>query len=209
MRCFTEMTSIVFLITCLTGISTVPFLINRHSSWREPINPYYVNTGYALAPATSANDSEQQSMSSDADTLSLTDSSVYVHIYRHKNTHRSILTTASWRNIPSESLERFNFTTPSRVNLAGFSSSKKLAASSAKAQIFRQWKGRCAGKAQYYMSLAAVSGGWSQSSVLCTQNYCHFPPALLWEQKQICSPLRRTICSLSTPMKASKCHYLC
>lgn len=115
-RCFTETTSIVFLITCLTGISSVPFLINRHSSWREPINPYYVNTGYALAPATSANDSEQQSMSSDADTLSLTDSSVYVHVYRHTNTHGSILTTASWRNIPSESLERFNFTMPSRVN---------------------------------------------------------------------------------------------
>lgn len=48
----------------------------RHGSWREPFNPYYVNTGYALAPATSANDSEQQSMSSDADTLSLTDSSI-------------------------------------------------------------------------------------------------------------------------------------
>ncbi|NXN87234.1 AXIN1 protein, partial [Bombycilla garrulus] len=47
----------------------------RHGSWREPVNPYYVNTGYALAPATSANDSEQQSMSSDADTMSLTDSS--------------------------------------------------------------------------------------------------------------------------------------
>ncbi|XP_062868554.1 axin-1 [Trichomycterus rosablanca] len=48
----------------------------RHASWREPFNPYYINTGYALAPATSANDSEQQSMSSDADTMSLTDSSV-------------------------------------------------------------------------------------------------------------------------------------
>lgn len=44
--------------------------------WREPVNPYYANMGYARAPATSANDSEQQSMSSDADTLSLTDSSV-------------------------------------------------------------------------------------------------------------------------------------
>ncbi|XP_063510799.1 axin-1 isoform X5 [Pongo pygmaeus] len=48
----------------------------RYGSWREPVNPYYVNAGYALAPATSANDSEQQSLSSDADTLSLTDSSV-------------------------------------------------------------------------------------------------------------------------------------
>lgn len=40
------------------------------------MNPYYVNTGYALAPAASANDSEQHSLSSDADTMSLTDSSV-------------------------------------------------------------------------------------------------------------------------------------
>lgn len=47
-----------------------------HRPWREPVNPYYANMGYARAPATSANDSEQQSMSSDADTLSLTDSSV-------------------------------------------------------------------------------------------------------------------------------------
>ncbi|NP_001081874.1 axin-1 [Xenopus laevis] len=48
----------------------------RPGTWREPVNPYYVNTGYAGAPVTSANDSEQQSMSSDADTMSLTDSSV-------------------------------------------------------------------------------------------------------------------------------------
>ncbi|XP_028842884.1 axin-1-like isoform X2 [Denticeps clupeoides] len=61
----------------------------RHGTWREPINPYYVNTGYALAPATSANDSEQQSMSSDADTLSLTDSSVDgVPPYRYRKQHR-------------------------------------------------------------------------------------------------------------------------
>ncbi|XP_058141590.1 axin-1 [Dasypus novemcinctus] len=48
----------------------------RHGSWREPVQPYYVSSGHALAPASSANDSEQQSLSSDADTLSLTDSSV-------------------------------------------------------------------------------------------------------------------------------------
>ncbi|XP_071373968.1 axin-1 isoform X1 [Centroberyx affinis] len=61
----------------------------RHAPWREPINPYYVNTGYAMAPATSANDSEQQSMSSDADTLSLTDSSVDgVPPYRYRKQHR-------------------------------------------------------------------------------------------------------------------------
>uniref|UniRef100_A0A3Q1ERC3 Axin-1 n=1 Tax=Acanthochromis polyacanthus TaxID=80966 RepID=A0A3Q1ERC3_9TELE len=57
--------------------------------WREPINPYYANMGYARAPATSANDSEQQSMSSDADTLSLTDSSVDgIPPYRYRKQHR-------------------------------------------------------------------------------------------------------------------------
>lgn len=61
----------------------------RHPTWREPFNPYYINTGYAMAPATSANDSEQQSMSSDADTLSLTDSSVDgVPPYRYRKHSR-------------------------------------------------------------------------------------------------------------------------
>ncbi|KAM4025217.1 axin-1 isoform 1-T3 [Anomaloglossus baeobatrachus] len=61
----------------------------RPGSWREPVNPYYVNTGYAVAPATSANDSEQQSMSSDADTMSLTDSSVDgIPPYRLRKHHR-------------------------------------------------------------------------------------------------------------------------
>uniref|UniRef100_A0A8C7QF18 Axin-1 n=1 Tax=Oncorhynchus mykiss TaxID=8022 RepID=A0A8C7QF18_ONCMY len=69
----------------------------RRVPWREPVNPYYVNSGYAMAPATSANDSEQQSMSSasDVDTLSLTDSSVYVlaqrkrqQCYRRMRTNR-------------------------------------------------------------------------------------------------------------------------
>ncbi|KAB1251937.1 Axin-1, partial [Camelus dromedarius] len=60
-----------------------------YGSWREPINPYYVNSGYALAPATSANDSEQQSLSSDADSLSLTDSSVDgIPPYRIRKQHR-------------------------------------------------------------------------------------------------------------------------
>ncbi|MEQ2160193.1 hypothetical protein GOODEAATRI_031107, partial [Goodea atripinnis] len=45
--------------------------------------------GYARAPATSANDSEQQSMSSDADTMSLTDSSVDgIPPYRYRKQHR-------------------------------------------------------------------------------------------------------------------------
>ncbi|XP_029014151.1 axin-1 isoform X2 [Betta splendens] len=61
----------------------------RHTPCREPTNPYYVNTGYAVAPATSANDSEQQSLSSDADSISLTDSSVDgVPPYRYRKQHR-------------------------------------------------------------------------------------------------------------------------
>ncbi|XP_023138301.2 axin-1 isoform X1 [Amphiprion ocellaris] len=61
----------------------------RHEPFRETINPYYVNTGHVKAPATSANDSEQQSMSSDADTISLTDSSVDgVPPYRYRKQHR-------------------------------------------------------------------------------------------------------------------------
>ncbi|XP_056136114.1 axin-1-like [Lampris incognitus] len=61
----------------------------EYRPWREPVNPYYVNMGYARAPATSANDSEQQSMSSDADTLSLTDSSVDgIPPYRYRKQHR-------------------------------------------------------------------------------------------------------------------------
>ncbi|XP_070269494.1 axin-1 isoform X1 [Myotis yumanensis] len=61
----------------------------RYGSWREPVHPYYVNSGYALAPATSTNDSEQQSLSSDADSLSLTDSSVDgIPPYRIRKQHR-------------------------------------------------------------------------------------------------------------------------
>ncbi|CAF98118.1 unnamed protein product, partial [Tetraodon nigroviridis] len=61
----------------------------EYRPWREPVNPYYANLGYARAPATSANDSEQQSMSSDADTMSLTDSSVDgIPPYRYRKQHR-------------------------------------------------------------------------------------------------------------------------
>ncbi|XP_051940380.1 axin-1-like isoform X2 [Hippocampus zosterae] len=79
-------------------MQTVPQRIStgrqRHDTreyrpWREPVNPYYANVGYACAPATSANDSEQQSMSSDADTLSLTDSSVDgIPPYRYRKRYR-------------------------------------------------------------------------------------------------------------------------
>lgn len=61
----------------------------EYRPWREPVNPYYANMGYARAPATSANDSEQQSMSSDADTMSLTDSSIDgIPPYRFRKPHR-------------------------------------------------------------------------------------------------------------------------
>ncbi|XP_061702808.1 axin-1 isoform X2 [Syngnathoides biaculeatus] len=61
----------------------------RHPPGREPTDRYYANAGHALAPATSANDSEQQSMSSEADTLSLTDSSVDgIPAYRYHKPHR-------------------------------------------------------------------------------------------------------------------------
>ncbi|KAG3259311.1 axin-1 isoform X1 [Ictidomys tridecemlineatus] len=61
----------------------------RYGPWREPVHSYYVSSGCALAPAASANDSEQQSLSSDADTLSLTDSSVDgVPPYRTRKQHR-------------------------------------------------------------------------------------------------------------------------
>lgn len=65
-------------VFCFFLLSFFPPHFSRHAPCRETINPYYVNTGHVMAPATSANDSEQQSMSSDADTISLTDSSVYV-----------------------------------------------------------------------------------------------------------------------------------
>ncbi|CAL9693073.1 unnamed protein product [Knipowitschia caucasica] len=59
----------------------------RPPSCQDPVNLCYANAG--LAPATSANDSEQQSLSSDADTLSLTDSSLDgVPPYRYRKQHR-------------------------------------------------------------------------------------------------------------------------
>uniref|UniRef100_A0A3B3CVX3 Axin-1 n=2 Tax=Oryzias melastigma TaxID=30732 RepID=A0A3B3CVX3_ORYME len=60
----------------------------RHAACWEPVNPYYINSGHVMAPATSANDSEQQSMSSDADSLSLLDISldgIPPHQYRKQH----------------------------------------------------------------------------------------------------------------------------
>ncbi|XP_005992223.1 axin-2 [Latimeria chalumnae] len=42
----------------------------------DPVNPYYVNSGYVFAPATSANDSEISSDAMTDDSMSMTDSSV-------------------------------------------------------------------------------------------------------------------------------------
>lgn len=69
-----------------TGTQRVPGLQEGQESRPEPesvLNLCYVN------PVTSANDSEQQSLSSDADTLSLTDSSLDgVPPYRYRKQHR-------------------------------------------------------------------------------------------------------------------------
>lgn len=80
-------------ISCFLFFSSFLFFpphFSRHAPCRETINPYYVNTGHVMAPATSANDSEQQSMSSDADTISLTDSSVYV-FWLHPNISHTVV----------------------------------------------------------------------------------------------------------------------
>lgn len=42
----------------------------------DPASPYFVNSGYIFAPATSANDSEISSDALTDDSLSMTDSSV-------------------------------------------------------------------------------------------------------------------------------------
>lgn len=77
-------------VFCFFLLSSFPPHFSRHAPCRETINPYYVNTGHVMAPATSANDSEQQSMSSDADTISLTDSSVYV-FWLHPNISHTVV----------------------------------------------------------------------------------------------------------------------
>uniref|UniRef100_A0A3P9IDF9 Axin-1 n=1 Tax=Oryzias latipes TaxID=8090 RepID=A0A3P9IDF9_ORYLA len=61
----------------------------RHAACWEPVNPYYINSGHVMAPATSANDSEQQSMSSDADSLSLLDISIDgIPPHQYRKQHR-------------------------------------------------------------------------------------------------------------------------
>uniref|UniRef100_A0A3Q3KKY0 Axin-1 n=1 Tax=Monopterus albus TaxID=43700 RepID=A0A3Q3KKY0_MONAL len=85
---------------------------HEHAPYREPINPYYVSTGYAVAPATSANDSEQQSMSSDADTISLTDRSVdAVPPYRYRKQHHREMHESAKANgrVPLPHIPRTNW----------------------------------------------------------------------------------------------------
>uniref|UniRef100_A0A4W5NUB7 Uncharacterized protein n=1 Tax=Hucho hucho TaxID=62062 RepID=A0A4W5NUB7_9TELE len=95
---------------------------------RDPVvNPYYVNMGYARAPATSANDSEQQSMSSvsDGDTLSLTDSSVDgVPPYRYRKQHRREMHESAKANgrvplphIPVSSIHTTHYSIPNLTYL--------------------------------------------------------------------------------------------
>ena len=53
-------------------------LVHRSSRRGDPASPYFVNSGYVFAPATSANDSEISSDATTDDSRSMTDSSVYV-----------------------------------------------------------------------------------------------------------------------------------
>ncbi|CAL8303144.1 unnamed protein product [Merluccius merluccius] len=83
----------------------------RRAVWREPALPYYVNSGFAAGPAASAVDSEQQSMSSDADTISLTDSSVDgVPPYRYRKQHRREMQESAKANgrVPLPHIPRTN-----------------------------------------------------------------------------------------------------
>ncbi|KAM6904937.1 axin-1 [Xenentodon cancila] len=78
----------------------------------EPTSPYDVAAGHVVAPATSANESEQQSMSSDADTLSLTDSSVDgVPPYRYRKQHRREIHESAKANgrVPLPHFPRINW----------------------------------------------------------------------------------------------------
>lgn len=51
-------------------------LFRRSSRRGDPASPYFVNSGYIFAPATSANDSEISSDATTDDSMSMTDSSV-------------------------------------------------------------------------------------------------------------------------------------
>ncbi|KAK0154790.1 Axin-1 [Merluccius polli] len=83
----------------------------RRAALREPALSYYVNSGFAAGPAASAVDSEQQSMSSDADTISLTDSSVDgVPPYRYRKQHRREMQESAKANgrVPLPHIPRTN-----------------------------------------------------------------------------------------------------
>lgn len=52
------------------------WLLCRSHRRGDPSSPYFVNSGYIFAPATSANDSEISSDATTDDSMSMTDSSV-------------------------------------------------------------------------------------------------------------------------------------
>lgn len=53
-----------------------PSVFHRSHRRGDPASPYFVNSGYIFAPATSANDSEISSDATTDDSMSMTDSSV-------------------------------------------------------------------------------------------------------------------------------------
>lgn len=55
---------------------TVSPIAHRSHRRGDPASPYFVNSGYIFAPATSANDSEISSDATTDDSMSMTDSSV-------------------------------------------------------------------------------------------------------------------------------------
>ncbi|EHB08546.1 Axin-2 [Heterocephalus glaber] len=60
------------------GVRSLETVENGYRSFKrsDPVNPYHVGSGYAFAPATSANDSEISSDALTDDSMSMTDSSV-------------------------------------------------------------------------------------------------------------------------------------
>lgn len=73
----------LFTIDCHTNtcphinmLQMFPWPLCRSHRRGDPSSPYFVNSGYIFAPATSANDSEISSDATTDDSMSMTDSSV-------------------------------------------------------------------------------------------------------------------------------------
>lgn len=62
--------------TDMNVLQLFPWLLCRSHRRGDPSSPYFVNSGYIFAPATSANDSEISSDATTDDSMSMTDSSV-------------------------------------------------------------------------------------------------------------------------------------